>query len=813
MKTKQLCCLALLPLLLIGCTPSQEPETIESVQETLPAVETALDENETEPVQEDPDVAYATELAQKLRENMPRTDGSTSATPMDVSVRAAIFDISYEEAAGQVSHTTSYSSFSNLVNGDCDFVYNLLLSDSQLSYASHLDVAVEQTRIAREGFVFLVSRDNPVDSLTVEEIKGIYSGEITNWSQVGGEDMPIAAYQRNRDSGSQNFMEEFMGDTPLVDAPSVLRPGMMGSLVDSVAAYDGETGGIGYSVYSYVHGMYDADGRVKLLQVDGVTPTETTIADGSYPCTGYNYAIIRADEAEDSPARNLLSYLLTTAGQRAIASTGYYAPLEPDSGIVVESSLVGIELYPDGGTGKAEMERSSVYVRQWVETEPIADYPYDEQVPKDGIRTYWFQNISAPLTGSTELDTDIKQFVCASVEKCMDMELSEDLRWSDTAVIPISTEYTLVNGYLSVVVNRSDAVTAAAMWDVASEKRLMLSDLFTEGSPFMEQLRHLVNRHLDSLDEFSEPVYESLRPFHGVEANFAAFAITETNCVLGTNNYEFMDNKKLHLNLYFSPGENSYFAESETICCSIRELNNCLLSECRETALSTLTDTCHGSFAKDDDVQRKDADAEKNNETWENEGYTVQYRWCDITGYPGAEAINAAQYRYLMKQYDPWSIAWSTESIAEVGRTRAEYYSQAGITDPTREDLQICAIKLYANAFYLGDRYVAITYCSNRSYGDWIGYSGIIHYDHVALYDLNTGEEVPLSTLWKNGSYTGKWALENEPCAAPAETLTPVALLGANFLTPGLYMLFNSEDGEYMLYVDDSCINWDEIGG
>lgn len=52
-----------------------------------------------------------------------------------------------------------------------------------------------------------------------------------------------------------------------------------------------------------------------------------------------------------------------------------------------------------------------------------------------------------------------------------------------------------------------------------------------------------------------------------------------------------------------------------------------------------------------------------------------------------------------------------------------------------------------------------------------------------------------------------------EKCT-PTETLTPVALLGANFHTPGLYLLFNnSEDGEYMLYVDDSCINWDEIGG
>lgn len=125
------------------------------------------------------------------------------------------------------------------------------------------------------------------------------------------------------DSGSQNYMSAFMGEIPLMQAPTALRPGSMDTLVDAIAGYDGAGGSIGYSVYSYVGGMYDADGGVKILKVNEVAPSAAAIADGSYPCTGYNYAVIRADEPQDSPAGLLIEYILSDEGQQAIADTGY----------------------------------------------------------------------------------------------------------------------------------------------------------------------------------------------------------------------------------------------------------------------------------------------------------------------------------------------------------------------------------------------------------------------------------------------------------------------------------------------------------
>ena len=57
--------------------------------------------------------------------------------------------------------------------------------------------------------MFITHKDNPIDSLTIEQIQSIYSGKITNWNQVGGEDLEIKAYQREGNSGSQTAMEQY----------------------------------------------------------------------------------------------------------------------------------------------------------------------------------------------------------------------------------------------------------------------------------------------------------------------------------------------------------------------------------------------------------------------------------------------------------------------------------------------------------------------------------------------------------------------------------------------------------------------------
>ena len=96
----------------------------------------------------------------------------------------------------------------------------------------------------------------------------------------------------------------------------------MGALVDEVASYRNSASAIGYSVYYYVTEMYLREG-VKLLAIDGVAPSNETIASGEYPYTQYNYAVIRKDEKENSPARQLFDFLTTPEGKALMAAQGY----------------------------------------------------------------------------------------------------------------------------------------------------------------------------------------------------------------------------------------------------------------------------------------------------------------------------------------------------------------------------------------------------------------------------------------------------------------------------------------------------------
>ena len=140
---------------------------------------------------------------------------------------------------------------------------------------------------------------------------------------VGGEDLDIVPYQRVSTSGSQSlFMKLLMQNIQPMDAPMELRPAEMGELIDALASYNNEGNALGYSVFYYASYMYQQPG-LKMIAVDGVQPSDETIADGSYPLLNEYYVVIRAEEPEDSPARQLRDWILTDEGRAAILDAGY----------------------------------------------------------------------------------------------------------------------------------------------------------------------------------------------------------------------------------------------------------------------------------------------------------------------------------------------------------------------------------------------------------------------------------------------------------------------------------------------------------
>ena len=256
-------------------------------------------------------------------EAYPQVDGSTVTIPLSEAVASAVMHISLEDARKYVLHNQTHQAYLNLVDGAADIIFVTKPSVDELAYAAEKGVELVVTPVVSEGFVFLVNKDNPVDTLTLEQIRDIYAGRITNWQEVGGPDEPIMAFQRPENSGSQTGMLDLVvGADEIMTAPTEKVVAEMGALIDAVASYDNAQNAIGYSYYYYATDMWLNEG-VKLLAVDGVAPNKETIADGTYPITTAYYAVTRSDLRPDDSAQVLLNWMLSSEGQQVAEEAGY----------------------------------------------------------------------------------------------------------------------------------------------------------------------------------------------------------------------------------------------------------------------------------------------------------------------------------------------------------------------------------------------------------------------------------------------------------------------------------------------------------
>lgn len=254
------------------------------------------------------------------KENMPVIDGSTATIPLISAVRSVLLG---EEREPDVRVSGTDNAYMKLMEKEADILLVYAPSPQTTEYSQEQKKPMEMAPIGKDALVFLVNVKNPVKSLTEQELVSIYSGEITSWEEVGGENFAITAFQRPTLSGSQTMLEKLvMKGKSMAKAPPEFIISEMGGLVEAVAAYDGGETSIGYNVYYYVSRM-KLDENIRLLAVNGVEPSLDTIASGRYPFVNDFYAVIRADAPEGSPERVLFDWIQTDAGQELVRHEGY----------------------------------------------------------------------------------------------------------------------------------------------------------------------------------------------------------------------------------------------------------------------------------------------------------------------------------------------------------------------------------------------------------------------------------------------------------------------------------------------------------
>ena len=254
---------------------------------------------------------YSAEGVTKLEGDIPVIDGAAALLPIYAGFVQSIYpesSVIYNgedyDASSAMHYTNTRGAYKDIVDGNADIIICAQPSDEQLQYAKDNGVELEMVPIGSDAFVFIVNDSNPVNNITIEQIRGIYSGEIKNWKELGGKDIPIAAMRRNKNSGSQTALEKLMGDTPIKPDYTTL----FGSP-------------IGFSFRYYVTGML-GEGGVKILTINGIAPTAETIADGSYPVAGNIYAIYRKGETNEN-VQKAIDFMLSPEGQKIVEQSGY----------------------------------------------------------------------------------------------------------------------------------------------------------------------------------------------------------------------------------------------------------------------------------------------------------------------------------------------------------------------------------------------------------------------------------------------------------------------------------------------------------
>jgi len=258
----------------------------------------------------------------KILENFPILDGATALVPVYASFIQAVYsERDFPEKSFFYSGTDR--AFRNLLEGRVDIIFCAEPSDSQIQQFNEIDIKLKLIPIGREAFVFFVNYENVVNDISIDNIRGIYTGKIRNWKILDGKNEKIIAFQREKNSGSQTMFEKIFG-IPIKNPRRENVQGDMIGIINQVADYRNFSNAIGYSFLYFATEMIQ-NNQIKLLSINGIYPSRETIQNNTYPFSGNFYAIYIDKENEN--IESFINWMLSEQGQTLIFKTGY-VPIE-----------------------------------------------------------------------------------------------------------------------------------------------------------------------------------------------------------------------------------------------------------------------------------------------------------------------------------------------------------------------------------------------------------------------------------------------------------------------------------------------------
>jgi phosphate transport system substrate-binding protein len=240
-------------------------------------------------------------------------DGSTTVGPI-AKAFAEYFMTANSDVNLTVSESGSGNGAKSLVNGTCDVAaMSRPMKDSEFKAAADKGNQPVAHVVALDGLPILVHPSNPVQDLTVEQVRKIYIGEITNWKALGGPDKAIVSISRDTNSGTyETFAKLIMNKEKIYENCEYV--GSNGAIRQRVQS---TPGAIGYAGLGFV------DKTVKALRINGVYPSAETVQTGEYPVARPLFMYTNGYPKLGSSLYRFMTIHLTADGQEMVEEIGF----------------------------------------------------------------------------------------------------------------------------------------------------------------------------------------------------------------------------------------------------------------------------------------------------------------------------------------------------------------------------------------------------------------------------------------------------------------------------------------------------------
>ena len=236
------------------------------------------------------------------------TDGSTSMEKV-IGALSESYMAANKDVTVNYNPTGSGAGITAVQEGTCDIgLSSRALKDEEKA------AGLKETVLAYDGIAIIVHPDNPVSDLSIEQIAKLYTGEITNWKDVGGSDAEVVLIGREAASGTRDGFESITGTKDKCQYRQELT-----STGDVITAVSQNPDAIGYASLAAIKDS------VKALSVDGVTPGETTVKDGSYPVQRPFVLVTVEGKALSAAAQSFFDYATSADAADIIAKAGAVA--------------------------------------------------------------------------------------------------------------------------------------------------------------------------------------------------------------------------------------------------------------------------------------------------------------------------------------------------------------------------------------------------------------------------------------------------------------------------------------------------------